>query len=90
MSEKLDGAALFKGVRAALLHEWDPIDISDNPHLADEYDSYVPEIVRLVKAGHSPQELANHLKHIEENMNVSPPEERRLKTAALLVKLMAR
>jgi hypothetical protein len=90
MSAKPDSTMLFKHVKATLLKEWDPIDISDNPHLTDEYDSYVPEIVRLVTAGHSPQELADHLKYIEETLSVVPPEERRIRTAALLVKLIAR
>ena len=90
MSAKSGNATLFKVVKAALLRDWDPIDISDNPDLTDEYDSYVPDIVRLVAAGHSQQELADHLKHIEETLNVILPEERRIRTAALLVKLIAR
>jgi len=75
----------FKEARIILLKEWDPLDVNDNPHLVDEYDSYLPELIRLLKADHTGEEIANYLKEIEDNLGVTLPSERRTRAAELLV-----
>ncbi len=37
---------LFYKIRAILLRDWDPLNVGDNPHLEDEYDAYIPELLR--------------------------------------------
>lgn len=50
-----------KTVRAILLNDWDPIGVAGIPEAADEYDSYAAPIARMIVAGNSISELANHL-----------------------------
>jgi hypothetical protein len=76
----------LKKVKAIVLKEWDPLDVGDNPHLSDEYDAYLPELIRLLKAGCTSHEVAEHLKAIEDKLGVTLPSERRKRAAALLVK----
>jgi hypothetical protein len=39
---------LTQEVREVLLDKWDPLCVGDNPNLADEYDAYLPPLVRLL------------------------------------------
>jgi len=48
-----------------LRNHWDPIGIKDEPAAADEYDSYVGGVYRLIAAGATPRELAEHLAKVE-------------------------
>jgi hypothetical protein len=41
---------LTRRVGEVLHYIWDPIGVSDQPYARDEYDSYVPEVVRLLIA----------------------------------------
>jgi hypothetical protein len=34
--------------RAVLVSEWDPIGISDQEEAGDEYDSYIPTIIKMI------------------------------------------
>ena len=52
-------------VRAILLNDWDPIGVAGVREAADEYDSYAAAIARMIVAGASISELANHLVEIE-------------------------
>jgi hypothetical protein len=74
----------LKEVRTILLEEWDPLDVGDNPNLADEYESYLPGLLKFLKAGRSIHEIADYLKGIEDSLGITPPSERRMKAAALL------
>jgi hypothetical protein len=61
---------LYKKIDNILWFDWDPIGIND---LAprDEYQSYVPEILRLVKSKSDRHEIANRLHKLEtENMGM--------------------
>lgn len=61
---------LYKQIDDILWFDWDPIGIND---LAprDEYQGYVPEIFRLLKANANRQEIANRLHKLEtENMGM--------------------
>ena len=44
---------------------WDPIGVKDIPEAADEYDSYVGGVYRLIASGSTAQGLAEHLARIE-------------------------
>ena len=55
-----------------LLHRWHPIGIREVPEAADEYDGYVGPVYRLLAAGASDAEIAQHLVQIEtETMGLS-------------------
>jgi hypothetical protein len=40
---------LIDRIRDVLLENWDPIGISNNPNLRDEYDLYIPKILHILK-----------------------------------------
>ncbi len=52
-------------VRAILLKDWDPLIVGDNPNLADEYDRYIPEIIRLLDSDCTIEQMEAHLASIE-------------------------
>lgn len=56
---KRRGAA---GIRAILLDEWNPIWPGGAP--ADEYDSYIGPIGRMLRQGETVSALAAHLTHL--------------------------
>ena len=58
----------------AILRRWDPIGVEPGVAApADEYDSYAPHIVSLVKGGCTAEELASHLEHLaSETMGLGP------------------
>ena len=58
----------------AILRRWDPIGVEPGSVArADEYDSYAPHIVSLVKGGCTAEELASHLEHLgSETMGLGP------------------
>jgi hypothetical protein len=67
---------------AILLLSWDPIGISDEPRAHDEYESYVPEIVRLIRRGDTEDHIAWHLLGIERGRMGLPGQEAQARTAA--------
>jgi hypothetical protein len=48
-------------IRAILLKDWDPLGIGDNPNLADEYEHYIPAILRLFDTHGTVEELERYL-----------------------------
>jgi hypothetical protein len=48
-----------------LHYVWDPIGIAGTPQARDEYDSYVPEVVRMLFAGADSETIAKHLHALE-------------------------
>ena len=52
-------------IRRVLLHDWDPIGVADVPEAADEYDSYIGAVYRLLASGADEQQLAVHLAAIQ-------------------------
>ena len=73
-----------------LLVHWDPIGIEDEPWTQDEYDSYIPQIYRLLVDRTDEAALAAHLLKIErDSMGLEGSEERATTTAAKLLKAMA-
>lgn len=57
-----------------ILRRWDPINVQPSVIApSDEYDSYAPHIVSMVKAGCSVDDLANHLESLAvETMGIGP------------------
>lgn len=57
-----------------ILRRWDPIGVEPGALApADEYDSYAPHIVSMVKGGCTAEELASHLEHLgSETMGLGP------------------
>jgi hypothetical protein len=55
-----------------ILRRWDPIGVEPGTEApADEYDSYAPHIVSMVKGGCTAEALAAHLEHLAvENMGL--------------------
>lgn len=70
---KLATVAQIRSVEA-LLRNWDPIGLSPGiSGPADEYDSYAPHIVSLVKGGCAVSELAEHLESLAvDTMGIGP------------------
>jgi hypothetical protein len=53
----------FAAVRRVLMDAWDPVDCGGLP--ADEYDSYVWPVVRLLRERATDDELARHFVKLE-------------------------
>ena len=49
----------------ALLREWDPIGVTREPGLSDEYDAYVGPVYRLLANGATDRAIAEHLARVE-------------------------
>jgi hypothetical protein len=54
-----------ESIRDVLLHDWDPIEVANEPLAQSEYDSYVGGVYRLLASGASEEEIADHLWRIE-------------------------
>jgi hypothetical protein len=57
--------AYHEAVKVALLKEWDPIGIKDFVEAEDEYDAYVPDLVRLLMARKSASDIFAYLWQLE-------------------------
>jgi hypothetical protein len=65
-------------VRRLLMHEWDPIGVRDWPEAADEYDSYVGVVGRMLHDGGTAPEIERYLTGVrEEHMGLGPSAEGR-------------
>lgn len=53
---KRDGA---RELRALLMDHWDPIGVAEVPEAADEYDTYVGHIGRMLREGKPPLRSAS-------------------------------
>jgi hypothetical protein len=63
------GEWLVSRIREVLLNDWDPVNISLNPNLADEYDSYIVPLIRLAESEQalSPEKIASFLEPCEKD-----------------------
>lgn len=53
-------------LRQLLLWRWDPIGVADYfPSTADEYDSYAPQLVQVLRRGGDADVIAAHLRDVE-------------------------
>jgi len=78
MSEHLDRAkALQKAIQKILIDEWDPIGVGDIPEAEDEYDSYVPEIYKMLISRKPKHEMFEYLWWLEtEHMGLTGDRQR--------------
>ena len=78
MSEHLDRARRYhEGIRRILLHNWDPIGVSDVAQAQDEYDSYVSKIYGMLIRHEPRHKLVDHLWWIEtDNMGLAGDRQR--------------
>jgi len=67
-------------IRQILFHNWDPIGVSDNPKLQDEYDSCIAPVYRILVGSRSEQELIEFLFRTEQDtmgLSCESPEQSR-------------
>lgn len=57
--------AIEDAIRQVLLHHWDPIGVADAPEAANEYDSYIGALYRLLASGADEATIATHLADIQ-------------------------
>jgi hypothetical protein len=57
-------------IRFILLNDWDPIGISPNINLFDEYDGYISLILRMLLNGTDEKELSSILYKIEQDIGI--------------------
>lgn len=65
MNKKKRYKPLIAAVRSILINDWDPVGISTNPNLADEYDAYIGRILAMLYRHCSCSEIATFLRTIE-------------------------
>jgi len=77
---------LLVRVDEVLHYVWDPIGVAGAPGARDEYGSYAPKVVGLLRGGASTAELVAHLEQLAtEQMGVSPDRARTRAAADALV-----
>ena len=77
---------LYKRCDEILHYLWDPIGVRGIPGARDEYESYLPQVFKLVLEGSSDSDVTEYLLQIEENsMGLSPKREHAETTAQQLL-----
>ena len=51
----------MQAIRVVLMRDWDPIGVADFPMAADEYDSYIGGVYRILAGTRSEDELVEFL-----------------------------
>lgn len=64
--KELAAKGIMRSIEQILLHDWDPIGISNVPEAQDEYSSYVGGVYRLLASNASSERIAEHLAKIED------------------------
>ncbi len=78
---------LFKKIHEILIRDWDPIGVSDQPNAHDEYDVYIPGIIKIILKNKSIDQVVNHLASIEKVIGVyNYPRPEILKSVAVKLK----
>jgi hypothetical protein len=62
----LGGEELCQHVDEILYYVWDPLYVSDEPDAREQYSSYVPIIVSMVKSKQNEEQIAEYLEKIEQ------------------------
>jgi len=65
MRSNYNKCSLYEHVRYVILNEWDPIGIRGFEEAQDEYDSYVPEVCRLLEDNADLNSLFDYLWQLE-------------------------
>lgn len=80
--------SLRRDIRNILLSEWDPIGVFGNPHLADEYDSYINAFFDLRKSQLDAGNVEDILRQIEHDLHVDTGHEIRAKVAQSIIRTL--
>jgi hypothetical protein len=73
--QRLRALEIQDSIRQVFLRDWDPIGIGDVPDCADEYDSYISPVYRVLAGTRSTDDLVKCLLRIErEEMEIGPTE----------------
>jgi hypothetical protein len=59
------------GVRHLLMSEWDPIGVQGVVEAADEYDSYVGVVGRMLREGATADAIASYLSDVRSGMDAA-------------------
>ena len=79
---------LYKRIDEVLFYKWDPIGVSDGDWARDEYQSYLPQVFKLVLENDSPERSAEYLTIVAtESMGLSATKESDLKIAKLILEI---
>lgn len=85
MNKKDRAEEIYNEIRSVLFKDWDPVSVSYNPDLIDEYDSYIGSIYRLIFINASTDEIAEALSKIErDQIGFDTPKEKLLPVAEKL------
>lgn len=63
--ERDELTALLAVVDRMLWEDWDPIGVNEIPEARDEYESYVPGVVQLIRQATSAADVFRHLWWLE-------------------------
>lgn len=88
MSSRLEAKEkqLYVRVDEVLHYIWDPIGVAAVPQARDEYHMYLPQVLSLLKAGRSAEEIATYLDQIvSERMELPTSHQQSLEVALLLI-----
>jgi hypothetical protein len=79
---------LLRRIDEILYYVWDPIGVSSAPATRDEYEGYVPHVLKLLLGNSSADSIANHLNSIAtQNMGLGQQDnEHSFVVAELLIK----
>lgn len=81
----------LSAIQSVLMESWDPIGVKGVAAARDEYDSYIPEIMRLIERRVSVADLAKYLSEIATvEMGLTDVEHRDRTTAEQLLELFRR
>ncbi len=56
---------LWQDIRVILFTQWDPIGINNIPECENDYDSYIPGIIRILNSDADEYKMLNHLRKLE-------------------------
>jgi len=70
MECKIQQRKLIYNIQTILLQNWDPIGVSNNPNLKDEYDGYIGQVIQILSKNASVEEIVNILIKFERDMGV--------------------
>ena len=85
MIEKEESRRIQREIREVLMKVWDPIGIKDEPACADEYDSYIGAVLRLLMRREDDEAIARHLAEIaNDRMGMSATKNNMLPTVRAL------
>ena len=83
IAESQRGREVMQTIRAALMRDWDPIGVAEIPEAADEYDSYIGSVYRILAGTLSEDELVEFLYRTEtETMGLSADSRERVREVA--------